>query len=63
MISRATKYYPKGIIMTTRTIRAFILTLIQEGADSDKEIINDDIVFEIELVRQIEVNIDYILCW
>ena len=29
--------------------------------DGDKEIINDDIVFEIELVKQIEVNIDYIL--
>jgi type I restriction enzyme R subunit len=30
-------------------------------ADSDKETINDDLVFEIELIRQIEVNIDYIL--
>lgn len=30
-------------------------------ADSDKEIINDDIIFEIELIKQIEVNIDYIL--
>ncbi|NLK91733.1 MAG: type I restriction endonuclease subunit R [Bacteroidales bacterium] len=29
--------------------------------DVDKEDINDDIVFEIELVKQIEVNIDYIL--
>lgn len=29
--------------------------------DVDKETINDDIVFEIELIRQIEVNIDYIL--
>lgn len=29
--------------------------------DADKEDINDDIVFEIELVKQIEVNIDYIL--
>lgn len=28
---------------------------------SDKEKINDDIVFEIELIRQIEINIDYIL--
>lgn len=31
------------------------------GADADKENINDDIVFEIELIKQIEVNIDYIL--
>lgn len=29
--------------------------------DSEKERINDDIVFEIELIKQIEVNIDYIL--
>jgi type I restriction enzyme, R subunit len=27
----------------------------------DKENINDDLVFEIELIKQIEVNIDYIL--
>lgn len=26
----------------------------------DKENINDDVVFEIELIRKIEVNIDYI---
>jgi len=31
------------------------------GTDGDKETINDDIEFEIELIRQIEVNIDYIL--
>lgn len=33
----------------------------KKNTDADKETINDDIVFEIELVRQIEVNIDYIL--
>ncbi|MGI6363790.1 MAG: type I restriction endonuclease subunit R [Bacillota bacterium] len=33
----------------------------RKGADGDKETINDDIVFEIELVKQLEVNIDYIL--
>lgn len=33
----------------------------RKGADGDKETINDDIIFEIELVKQIEVNIDYIL--
>ncbi|MFV0485543.1 MAG: type I restriction endonuclease subunit R, EcoR124 family, partial [Candidatus Saccharimonadales bacterium] len=32
-----------------------------KGKDADKENINDDIVFEIELIKQIEVNIDYIL--
>ena len=29
--------------------------------DRDKENINDDIIFEMELVKQVEVNIDYIL--
>ena len=29
--------------------------------DGEKENINDDIVFEIELIKQVEVNIDYIL--
>jgi len=33
----------------------------KKGANSDKESINDDIVFEMELIRQVEVNIDYIL--
>ncbi|KAF1084910.1 Type I restriction enzyme protein [Sporotomaculum syntrophicum] len=33
----------------------------RKGAAGDKETINDDIIFEIELIRQIEVNIDYIL--
>ena len=32
-----------------------------KGKDAEKENINDDIVFEIELIKQIEVNIDYIL--
>lgn len=35
-------------------------TLIK-SRDADKENVNEDLVFEIELVRQIEVNIDYIL--
>lgn len=29
--------------------------------DSDKENINDDLVFEMELIKQVEINIDYIL--
>lgn len=29
--------------------------------DTDKESINDDIIFEIELIKQVEINIDYIL--
>jgi len=30
-------------------------------AESEKETINDDVVFEIELIKQVEVNVDYIL--
>ncbi|MEK7383260.1 MAG: type I restriction endonuclease subunit R, partial [Elusimicrobiota bacterium] len=30
-------------------------------AQADKEPINDDLVFELELVKQVEVNVDYIL--
>jgi type I restriction enzyme R subunit len=44
--------------------QSLYLDLYQEfrrGGDADKENINDDIVFEIELIKQIEVNIDYIL--
>jgi len=29
--------------------------------DAEKESINDDVVFEIELIKQVEVNVDYIL--
>ena len=35
--------------------------LISGSKTSDKENINDDVVFEIELIRQVEINIDYIL--
>ena len=30
-------------------------------ADAEKEAINDDVVFEIELIKQTEINVDYIL--
>ena len=33
----------------------------RQRENADKENINDDIVFEMELVKQVEVNIDYIL--
>lgn len=54
-------------IMTERDFQDYqsvYLDLYQsftKGKDADKESINDDIVFEIELIKQIEVNIDYIL--
>ncbi|SHF41790.1 type I restriction endonuclease subunit R [Caloramator proteoclasticus] len=35
--------------------------IYRKDEKADKENINDDIIFEIELIKQIEVNIDYIL--
>ncbi|MGE4384688.1 MAG: type I restriction endonuclease subunit R [Endomicrobiaceae bacterium] len=34
---------------------------LRKSKDGDKENINDDIIFEMELVKQVEINIDYIL--
>jgi type I restriction enzyme R subunit len=34
---------------------------LKNGADADKESIVDDLVFEIELVKQVEINVDFIL--
>ncbi|HJQ09059.1 MAG TPA: type I restriction endonuclease subunit R [Candidatus Saccharimonadales bacterium] len=33
----------------------------RKGTDADKENVNDDVVFEMELIKQVEINIDYIL--
>jgi type I restriction enzyme R subunit len=33
----------------------------RKDSDADKESINDDVVFEIELIKQVEINVDYIL--
>jgi type I restriction enzyme R subunit len=34
---------------------------IRVNVGADKAVINDDLVFEVELIKQVEVNIDYIL--
>lgn len=31
------------------------------ASEADKESINEDVVFEIELIKQVEINVDYIL--
>lgn len=33
----------------------------RKGKDDEKENINDDLVFEMELIKQVEINIDYVL--
>ena len=43
--------------------QSIYLDMYQEirSKNKEKEIINDDIIFEIELIKQVEINIDYIL--
>lgn len=44
-----------------RSIYLDLYAEFRKGTDADKEQINDDIVFEIELIKQVEINVDYIL--
>lgn len=44
-----------------RSIYLDLYAEFRKERDSDKETINDDVVFEIELVKQVEINVDYIL--
>ena len=54
-------------ILTPRAMQDYqsvYLNLYQEfrsQKDAEKESINDDVVFEIELIKQVEINVDYIL--
>lgn len=54
-------------ILTERDIQDYhsayidIYNEFRKDEDAEKENINDDIVFEMELIKQIEINIDYIL--
>ena len=44
-----------------RSIYLDLYADFRKGSDSEKESINDDVVFEIELIKQVEINVDYIL--
>ena len=54
-------------ILTPRQLQDYQSVYLDLHADwrkvtvADKETINDDVVFEIELIKQVEVNVDYIL--
>ncbi len=54
-------------ILTPREVQDYqsvYLNLYQDFRspnDSEKESINDEVVFEIELIKQVEINVDYIL--
>jgi len=44
-----------------RSIYLDLYAEFRKGEDADKESITDDVVFEIELIKQVEINVDYIL--
>ncbi|WP_193509051.1 type I restriction endonuclease subunit R [Cryobacterium sp. BB736] len=44
-----------------RSVYLDLYAEFRQYRDADKEIINDDVVFEIELIKQVEINVDYIL--
>jgi type I restriction enzyme R subunit len=44
-----------------RSVYLDLYAEFRKDKDADKEAINDDIVFEIELIKQVEINVDYIL--
>ena len=54
-------------ILTERDIQDYhsayidIYNEFRKGVETDKENVNDDVVFEMELIKQIDINIDYIL--
>ncbi len=54
-------------ILTIRNVQDYhslyidLYNEFRKSEDSEKENINDDLVFEMELIKQIEINIDYIL--
>lgn len=44
-----------------RSIYLDLYAEFRRGSDAERELINDDLVFEIELIKQVEINVDYIL--
>ncbi|WP_404446200.1 type I restriction endonuclease subunit R [Microbacterium marinum] len=44
-----------------RSVYLDLYAEFRKDKDAAKELINDDVVFEIELVKQVEINVDYIL--
>lgn len=59
--------FEEQAILDDRTFQDYQSTYIdfydkfKQKGKYEKEVINDDVVFEIELIKQIEINIDYIL--
>ena len=59
--------FEKQSILTERDIQDYhslyidLYSEFRKGNDEEKVNINDDLVFEMELIKQIEINIDYII--
>ena len=58
MILKATILYPLEIYRIIKVSTLTYIKIMLKKSDVEKERINDDIVFEIELIKQVEVNID-----
>ncbi|MDH3013930.1 type I restriction endonuclease subunit R [Gordonia alkanivorans] len=44
-----------------RSVYLDLYAEFRKDSNAEKELINDDIVFEVELIKQVEINVDYIL--
>jgi type I restriction enzyme R subunit len=44
-----------------RSVYLDLYAEFRAAEDAEKESINDDVIFEIELIKQVEINVDYIL--
>ena len=44
-----------------RSVYLDLYAEFRKEKDSEKESINDDVIFEIELIKQVEINVDYVL--
>ncbi len=59
--------FAKDEILTDRDVQDYhsmyidLYNEFRKSTDEDKENINDDIVFEMELIKQVEINIDYVI--
>ena len=51
----------RGSARTTAASTSTCTPSSASDTDAEKESINDDVVFEIELIKQVEINVDYIL--
>ena len=44
-----------------RSVYLDLYAEFRRGSEAERHLINDDLVFEIELIKQVEINVDYIL--